>query len=174
MQESPSKKYNLFDLFYFIKEGQKMPYNYFTNANQYMPTGYNPYYTNQIQRPQDNYQQLQYNRPAGLQGKIVDSIEVVRAIDIPLDGSTSYYPLADGSAIVSKQLQQDGTSKIAIYKPVTGEEKQDENKYITESDLKSQFDEFSSKDLKDIKEEIKNLKKQIRNIAEDIEEKRGE
>lgn len=33
-----------------------------------------------------------------------------------MDGSVSYFPVADGSAIVSKQLQTDGTSKIQIYK----------------------------------------------------------
>ena len=148
-----------------------MPYNYFTNANQYMPT---PYYMNQIQRPQDNYQPMQYNRPTNLQGKVVDSIEVVKGIDIPLDGSTSYFPLADGTAIISKQLQQDGTSKILIYRPANNEEKQDETKYITENDLKAQFDVFSSKDIKEIKDEIKSLKKQIRAITDDIEEKRDD
>lgn len=111
-----------------------MPYNYYTN--QYIP---NPYYL----RPQE---QMQYNRPSGLQGKMIDNIEVVKAIDIPLDGSTSYFPLADGSAIVSKQLQQDGTSKIIIYKP--GEENKP-IKYATENDLNI------------IKEELTNLKKQI-------------
>lgn len=154
-----------------------MPYNYFSNTNQYMPTGYNPYYMNQnymnqMQRPQDSYQN--YTRPTTLQGKIVDSIEVVKGIDIPLDGTCSFFPLADGSMIASKQLQQDGTSKITIYKPATNDEKQEENKYITESDLKAQFDEFSAKEVKDIKEEIKSLKKQIRNVMEDLEEKRGE
>ena len=150
-----------------------MPYNYYTNANQYMPASYNPYYQNQIQRPQENYQP-QFTRPATLQGKVVDNIEVVKATDIMLDGSTSYFPIADGSAIVSKQLQPDGTSKIVIFKPVTDDEKQTDIKYITESDLKAHFDEFNSKDIKDIRDELKSLKKQLRAIADDIEEKRGD
>lgn len=149
-----------------------MPYNYFTNANQYTPVGYNPYYTNQIQqRPQETYQQIQYQRPTNLQGKVVDNIEVVKAIDIPLDGSTSYFPLADGSAILSKQLQQDGTSKLIVYKPISNEDKQDEIKYVTESDLKAKLGEFTSKDIKDIKEELKSLKKQFKSFLNDIEEK---
>lgn len=89
-------------------------------------------------------------------------------------GSTSFFPLADGSAILSKQLQQDGTSKISIYKLATNDDKLGEIKYITENDAKALFDEFSSKDMKDIKEEIKSIKKQIRNITDDIEDKRGE
>lgn len=152
-----------------------MPYNYFGyNAyNQYMPTGYNPYMQNQQQRPQEQAQPTQYNRQV-LQGGIVTSIDEVKAISIPLDGTTSYFALADGSAVVSKQLQQDGTSKITVYKPLTGEEKQVETKYITESDLKAQFGDLSPKDIKDIKEEIKNLKKRIRELTDDMEEKKGE
>jgi hypothetical protein len=141
-----------------------MPYNYFNNyANQYTPN-YNPYM-------QQRVPDIQYNRPAGLQGRVVDNIDVVKSIEIPLDGSTSYFALADGSAIVTKQLQQDGKSKTIIYVPAT-EEKQAENKYITENDLKAQFGEFSSKDIKDIRDELKSLKKQIRDITDDIADKK--
>lgn len=99
---------------------------------------------------------------------------MLSGIDIPLDGSTSYFPLADNSAIISKQLQQDGTSKIIRYEPVTLEDKKDDNKYVTENDVKAIFDDLNSKGIKDIKDEIKTLKKQIRDITEDIEEKRGD
>lgn len=153
-----------------------MPYNYFGyNAyNQYMPTGYNPYMQNtQQQRPQEQNQPAQYNRQV-LQGGVVTSIDEVKALSIPLDGSTSYFALADGSAVVSKQLQQDGTSKITVYKPIAGEEKQEQTKYITENDLKTQFGDLNPKDIKDIKEEIKSLKKRIRELTDDIEEKKGE
>ena len=146
-----------------------MPYNYFNPyQNQYMPNNYNSYYQNQP-RAQEQYQP--YVRQSGLQGKVVTSIDEVKAIDIPLDGSTSFFALADGTAIVTKQLQQDGKSKTIIYVPQE-EEKQAETKYITENDLKAQFGDFSPKDIKDIKDEIKSLKKQIRDIAQDIEEKR--
>lgn len=144
-----------------------MPYNYF-GPSQYMPTNYNPYMQTQ-QRTQEQYQPMQYNRQSSLQGKTVDNIEVVKAIDIPLDGSVSYFPLADGTAIVSKQLQQDGTSRIIVYKALTGEEKQAEPRYITESDLKAQFNEFTSKDIKDIRDELKSLKKKIRELTSEEE-----
>ena len=81
---------------------------------------YNPYYGQQTYT-QPRYQPIepQYltQQPKGLLGKSVDSVDVVKAIDIPLDGSVSYFPLTDGSAIVTKQLQMDGTSKIMVYKP---------------------------------------------------------
>lgn len=64
-------------------------------------------------------------------GKIVDSLDVVKATDIPLDGSTSYFPLTDGSAIITKKLTSDGTSKTVVYKP----EIEKEVTYATTEDL---------------------------------------
>lgn len=95
-----------------------------------------------------------------LLGKVVDSIDVVKAMDIPLDGSVSYFPLTDGSAIVSKQLQTDGTSKTVIYKPIQ-EEAKETPKYVTFDDLKK---EISSIDLTDIEDEIREIKKQLKGI----------
>lgn len=82
---------------------------------------YNPYY-NQPQRfqPTEPIQPINTqpyippqtnNTQQVLLGKSVDSIDVVKAMDIPLDGTISYFPLTDGSAIVTKRLQGDGTSK---------------------------------------------------------------
>lgn len=110
---------------------------------------------------------IQYNKPSTLLGKSVDSIEVVKATDIPLDGSVSYFPLTDGSAIITKQLMQDGTSKTTIYKP-TEEEKIESPKYITNDELKEtlknydlseKFDSLKEK-FDDLKDEFKELKKQ--------------
>lgn len=88
---------------------------------------YNPYYGQQTYT-QPRYQPMepQYltQQPKGLLGKSVDSVDVVKAIDIPLDGSVSYFPLTDGSAIVTKQLQMDGTSKIMVYKPIIEQKEQ--------------------------------------------------
>ena len=61
--------------------------------------------------PQQAMPQMAINR---LNGKQVDSIEVVKATDISLDGSVNYFPLIDGSAIITKQLMKDGTSKLTI------------------------------------------------------------
>lgn len=113
-----------------------MLYNYY---NPY--TNYGPYY----QRPQ-------YQPVSSLQGKTVDNIEVVKAVDIPLDGSISYFPLADNSAIASKQLQQDGTSKIIVYKPVTGEVEQ--TKYVTENELSN-----LQKEIEELKAQIETIKR---------------
>lgn len=140
------------------------------NTNPYM--NYGNYYNQQPQ--QQTMQQNLYRTPMGLQGKQIDSLDVVKATDIPLDGSISYFPLADGTAIATKQLMQDGTSKITIFKPSNEENPTQQIKYVTENDLKEQLSNFNSKDIKDIKEELKSLKKQIREITDELEEKKEE
>ena len=123
--------------------------------------------------PQQPYQQIYQPMPvqptitqpiaSGLQGKSVDSIDVVKAMDIPLDGSISYFPLADGSAIVSKQIQNDGTSKTIIYRPVI-DEQIEQTKFATLEDVKQEIKNIDFGDIEDLKEEIKELKKQIKEI----------
>lgn len=142
------------------------------NTNPYM--NYGDYYN---QQPMQQVQPMQQNvyRPANveLQGKQVSSLEVVKATDIPLDGSISYFPLADGSLIATKQLQVDGTSKITIYKPINEEAKiVEQPKYVTQEDLNAQISNLNSEDIKDIKEEIKNLNKQIENALSKIKDKK--
>lgn len=129
----------------------------FGNYNQ-------PYYMQpQLQRTQPMEPQYpQYNtnnftKPVGLLGKSVDSIDVVRAMDIPLDGSISYFPLTDGSAIVTKQLQNDGTSKTVVYKPTT--EGSHVTKYLT------------SDDLTRIEDDIQKLKDNLKSITDTLNAK---
>ena len=135
--------------------------------------GKTPYYMQQpITTPQyqtqasDYMQNIQpaYQKPIILQGKSVDNIEVVKATDIPLDGSVSYFPLVDGSAIVTKQLQADGTSRMIVYKPAETEPKDTENKeiYVTEKQLEEKLSTFNNEE---IKQEIEKLKKQIKDLT---------
>ena len=127
-----------------------------------------PYQPNQnMQQPQQPIQPIQpITTNLGLQGKSVDSIDVVKAMDIPLDGSVSYFPLTNGTAIITKQLQQDGTSKTIIYKPIQEEqEKKEEVKidYLTKDDL-SVFAENNNS----LKNEIGNIRNQIEGISGNI------
>lgn len=134
------------------------------NANNY---GYNPYGTYIPQRPMqqsnvnENYQPV--NNSYKLNGKQVESIDVVKAMDIPLDGSISYFPLADKSAIVTKQLQNDGTSKIIIYKQSKDNTK-DIPKYATVEDINNAINKIDLSDIDDLKDDIKDLKKDIKDL----------
>ena len=122
--------------------------------------GFNPYYQQRFQpmTQQQPVEQLSVNTAVQsrslLNGKSVDSLDVVKAMDIPLDGSISYFPLTDGSAIVTKQLQMDGTSKTVVYKPI---DEKNTTKYVTSEDI-----EVIKKDYEDLKQEIKALEKKLK------------
>lgn len=154
--------------------------------NPYMPQfgGYVPQFNNRMQQPEQQYPQ--YSQPTqqtypqnpqtypqaslGLQGKLIENAEMVKVIEIPMDGSTSFFPLADGSAILTKQLQVDGTSKVVIYKPTTEPEKAVETpQYVTE-DKVLELIKKEPENVKELKEEIKNLKRQLRDMTEDLRE----
>lgn len=141
--------------------------------------GYNPYYpqqryqgidTNNQQPMMTTYQQqIQLTKPSSLLGKSVDNIDVVKATDIPLDGSISYFPLTDGSAIVSKQLQMDGTSKMVIYKPVK-EDNDDSKKFVTFEEMQNELAKIDILDLEELKDEIKEIKKQLKSMKKPKED----
>lgn len=84
--------------------------------------GYNPY--QQFQMPTQNYfnqmpqlQQMPQSNISiqnnnSLSGKIVDSIEVVKVTDVPMDGNFYYFPKADGTEIYTKRWLANGTTEI--------------------------------------------------------------
>lgn len=134
---------------------------------------YNPYFNQQrpVTGQFDNQQQfipyipqnnLQQPKNSVIQGKVVDSLDVVKATEIPMDGSVSYFPLSDGSSIVTKQLQMDGTSKVTIYKPISNvEEKKEEIKFVTFEELENKLNNLN---FPDYREEINNLQKEIKEL----------
>lgn len=118
---------------------------------------------------QQNTPQMALNRQNILYGKQVDSLEVVKAIDIPLDGSISYFPLANGSAIVTKQLQQDGTSKITIYEPKTQKE---DMKFATIEDIDKRLEKIDFSEIDDLKDDLEDLKKELKDIKNKLKTKK--
>lgn len=158
---------------------------YFVNPG--VPYGYSPAFQNIPAQPQmqKNQQPEQYAQPQPqpvqqpykqqmlfLQGKSVDSVEVVKAMDIPLDGTVSYFPLTDGTAIVTKQLQQDGTSKTIVYKPIVEEEKpKEEIKYVTQDELTKAINSIDLSEIEEIMEEFKDFKKELKDIKSKLKSK---
>lgn len=133
---------------------------------------YNPYlnryYGQQQPQPmempmaQQTMPQMAINR---LNGKQVDSIEVVKATDISLDGSVNYFPLIDGSAIITKQLMKDGTSKLTIYEP----KKDKDIKYVTSDELDEKV-----KDYEELEEQLEDIKKELKDIKNKLKTKKEE
>lgn len=137
---------------------------------------YQPYANQAVQSQQPIQRQpIQQYAPQpvtiqGLQGKTVDSIDVVKAMDIPLDGSVSYFPLVDGTAIVTKQLQADGTSKTLVYKPSEEKKPQQQVKYVTPEELNKAIKDISVDDdeFEELKEDVRSIKKQVKNLTDNI------
>ena len=139
----------------------------YNNYNPYLNNGFNPnfrpieqqYAQNNVNVPP--MQQSSLNMPKNaLQGKQVDSLEVVKATDVPFDGSISYFPLTDNSAIITKQLLDNGSSKITIFKPV--KEQNEDVTYITRKDLEKALNDIDLSELDDIKQDIREIKKQLK------------
>lgn len=153
------------------------------NYNNYMqpqiPRYGQPYqpYANQAVQPQQPIQPQPVQQYApqpvsiqGLQGKTVDSIDVVKAMDIPLDGSVSYFPLVDGTAIVTKQLQADGTSKTLVYKPSEEKKPEQQVKYVTPEELNKAIKDISVDDdeFEELKEDVRSIKKKVKSLSDNI------
>ena len=105
---------------------QYQPFYSQMNNNYQAPTQ-NPYmdrmtqlqqYQQSLQQPLVPTQMSGANQMSAL-GKMVDSIDVVKATDIPMDGNTYYFPKADGTEVYCKQWLQNGTTRILTFKPVS-------------------------------------------------------
>ena len=130
--------------------GQQIPVQ---GSMQYDP---NMYYQNRMnflqnQLPQNNQQNFNM-----LGGKVVDSVEVVKATDIPMDGSLYYFPNADGSEVYSKRWLPNGKTEIVVYtkqNPITESKEVKETNELMEklNGFDERFDKleklFSSKQV---------------------------
>ena len=45
---------------------------------------------------------------AGIAGRTVGSVDEIAVQDVPTDGSTAWFPMADGSAVIGKRWTPDG------------------------------------------------------------------
>ena len=105
------------------------PY-YFQNNPAFQPQQmYNPMapYQDRLSQLQAQYNQMpQQIQQSGLHGEVVDSIDVVKAKNVDMSGQPTFYPKADMSEIYTKQLMQDGTSRIVTYKAIPSDKPQDQ------------------------------------------------
>ena len=147
--------------------------NYFNPYQQMYSPMYQPVQQNpqpyidrlaQLQTPQMPQQPIQNTAQANPMGKYVESIDIVKATDIPMDGNTYYFPKADGTEIYSKQWLPNGTTQILNFKPVfetssnilTPNSQNDENKA-----LEALTQVFTQK-LDDLAEKIERIEKNMK------------
>lgn len=97
--------------------------NYYAQYTQPQPQ-FNPYMQRmenlqqfqQALQPQNNNLTPGLNMLASL-GKVVESMDIVKVTDIPMDGNVYYFPKADGEEIYTKQFMPNGQTRILTFKP---------------------------------------------------------
>lgn len=102
------------------------PRNYFQQAPQYPYYGQPQYpITYPTQLPQQAPQQPtpQVQMPQNLSGRIVNSMEEITPNEVPMNGSVSYFPLKNGTRIIGKKWNSDGTIDTVEYELVRPVEK---------------------------------------------------
>lgn len=140
------------------------------------------YYQTQMPTYQGNYQQPMMNmsnpymdRLTQLQqyqqslntfsalGKIVESEDIVKTTDIPMDGNMYYFPKADGTEIYAKKWLPNGQTQILAFKPILDTE----TNISTPSDIKFDLgllDEFKTVFL----EQIESVNERLERIENNI------
>lgn len=151
-----------------------MPYqnlnpNYFAQYPQYFQQ------TNPYTQRLENLQQFQQTlNPAPVQnqfsvlGKMIESIEIVKATDIPMDGNMYYFPKADGTEIYGKAWLPNGQTRILTFKPVL----EDNPNNTPSDDIKIQFGAFSEV-LGAIQNELKTLSDKVDKISKPLKAQKG-
>ena len=93
-------------------------------------------------------------------GKMVESIDIVKATDIPMDGNMYYFPKADGTEIYSKRWLSNGQTQILAFKPILNDEVDNS---LTETE-KMKFDTFTQF-LEGIQSDVRLLSDKIDKIS---------
>ena len=86
--------------------------------------GYNPYYQTYLPQPymqpqtaQSPVQQVQTQASQSLVGHIVTANDQIPVSEVPQNGTPAYFPMQDGSSILAKSWQPDGTIATVRYIP---------------------------------------------------------
>lgn len=92
-------------------------------------------------------------------GKLVESMDIVKVTDIPMDGNMYFFPQADGQAIYGKKFLPNGQTQILTFKPILD----DNSNTLSQNEEKFDFGVFN--ELTDIfKEQLNSLTDKIDKI----------
>ena len=105
----------------------------------------NNFYQNYSYGNQYQQQPQQVMQPAqSLQGKMVDSIEMVKVSEVPF-GGFSIFPKGDLSEIYIKSWNNNGTTQINTYRPVPVEETPEVKEVNTHAEILNQIAALNQK-----------------------------
>lgn len=131
---------------------------------QYMQPQINPY-MQRMENLQQFQQTLNGNQFQPI-GKMVESIEMVKTIEIPMDGNLYYFPKPDGTEVYSKQWLPNGQTRILTFKPLLD----DEPNNSTPNDQKSNLGALE-RVTGALQEELNKLNLRLDEISEKISAK---
>ena len=60
-------------------------------------------------------------KPSAMSGRVVSQEADITPQEVPMDGSFSWFPMADGSAVIGKRWNSDGTIQTVRYAPESAE-----------------------------------------------------
>lgn len=144
--------------------------NYYAWSQQYFPQQ-NPYMQRieNLQQFQQTLQpQAQMQNQFATFGKIVESMDIVKVTDIPMDGNMYYFPKADGTEIYAKQFMSNGQTHILTFKPLL----EDDTNNSSSEDIKTQFGAFGEV-LEGIQNDLKVLTDKVDKISAPAKKKGG-
>lgn len=109
----------------------------------------------QIQTPNMSFSTL---------GKMVESIDIVKATDIPMDGNVYYFPKADGTEIYSKQWLQNGQTRILTFKPSLDDNPNTLSNEVENSNLDAleRFTEVFNEKFSTVNDKIDKIEKMLK------------
>lgn len=113
--------------------------NFYQPMQQFNPYAQRMDYLHQFQQSMLPTQMSGTNQYTPL-GKVVESMDIVKVTDIPMDGNIYYFPKADGTEIYSKQFMSNGQTRILTYKPYI----ESESNNVSESAEKDQIAPLSA------------------------------
>lgn len=140
----------------------------FYGQQQFMQPQFNPYmqrmenlqqFQQALQQPMSPTQMSGANQFNPF-GKIVESMDIVKVTDIPMDGNMYYFPQADGQAIYGKKFLPNGQTQILAFKPSSESEPDNVSTEVE----KSKFDTLEQF-LEGIQNEVRTLSDKIDKIS---------
>ena len=99
-------------------------------------------------------------------GKIVESEDIVKTTDIPMDGNMYYFPTADGSTVFGKRWLANGQTQILAFKPILSEETTNTSTNELETILNGKMNVLDG-----VLESLNNLHEKIDKISKSIRER---
>lgn len=149
-------------------------YNYNPYQAQYNPM--NPYQERLAQLQAQSAQPQAYpQQSTGLNGEIVDGIDVVRAKNVDMSGNVTFYPKADLSEIFTKQLMPDGTSKIVTYRAMQSDQNEQQGvpQYATVQNINDMFSQFKNDLMQNILDNFTDIKQMLSQTEPQQKAQRG-